>query len=184
MQSALDFLPIALYTYAPPIHRSRRREALRWRVGRRSPRARRYARRALGRPRDPARAALRPLCRELRLDWDWPRRVTPAAASSQEARLGGARTLLTGAICKNRKWSVARRRVFAGRADAVRRQTMVRRAALHALAFARGGRKRGRTRRRPNNTGNPACPLCRNMLSGPRKRSHNERNAQALFRRL
>src|SRR5690348_5839361 len=36
----------------------------------------------------------------------------------------------------SRTWSVARRRVFAGRADAARRQTMVRRAALHALAFA------------------------------------------------
>ena len=46
----------------------------------------------LGRLRDPARAALRPLCEELSLDWDWAKPQPWATPTSPRPRKRGSET--------------------------------------------------------------------------------------------
>src|SRR4029079_6098626 len=77
------------------------------------------------------------------LDWDWPTRLTAAKASSQEARPGAERSVPPGRR-ERRKWSVVRRARRSQGALAPRGvELLVRRAALHPLAFAREKKKAG-----------------------------------------
>src|SRR5262249_43973648 len=131
---------------------------------------------APGRPRDPTGRHDDRSAGSL-LDWDFATRITPGARQvpgSADLRpvLGGPRITLRnremilrsapfardgGGAPRGAAFSLPVRFVSAGRRDERARYERLRFPALRSLGLAPRLKKRGRTPRRPNNRGNPAC---------------------------